>query len=165
MAVSHTFRSALNGFNRSDVVHYIEYLNGKNASTVNQLMSENQALKDELASLKAKLNAAPCNYTAPAEQSEPEAKNITEEELEAYRRAERMERLAKERSDQIYRQAAAALADASTQVDDAAEQFKDIADRVSDQINLLKNAVEDSKNALRSAAATMYTIRPEDTEE
>lgn len=34
------FRSAFNGFNRDDVVHYIEYLNTKHAADLNQLNSE-----------------------------------------------------------------------------------------------------------------------------
>ena len=34
------FRSAFNGFNREDVVHYIEYLNTKHAADLNQLNSE-----------------------------------------------------------------------------------------------------------------------------
>lgn len=34
------FRSAFNGFNREDVVHYIEFLNSKHAAELNQLNSE-----------------------------------------------------------------------------------------------------------------------------
>ena len=34
MAVSKNFRSALGGFNRQDVVRYIEYMNTKHASMV-----------------------------------------------------------------------------------------------------------------------------------
>jgi chromosome segregation ATPase len=34
------FRSAFNGFNREDVVHYIEFLNSKHSADLNQLNSE-----------------------------------------------------------------------------------------------------------------------------
>ena len=40
MALVKNFRSALNGFNREDVVHYIEYLNAKHNSEVQQLSAE-----------------------------------------------------------------------------------------------------------------------------
>ena len=36
MAASQNFRSAFNGFNREDVVHYLEYLNTKHTNQVNQ---------------------------------------------------------------------------------------------------------------------------------
>ena len=52
MSQTHNFRSAIGGFNRQDVVRYIEYINGKHISLVNQLKSENQALKDELAAIR-----------------------------------------------------------------------------------------------------------------
>lgn len=191
MSQSHNFRSALNGFNREDVVRYIEYLNTKNTGLVNQLKSENQALKDELAELRARQAAAP----AAQEGADPEkealqaqvaqlqaelariaaqgaavparepAGSLAGEELEAYRRAERVERAAKERAEQIYLQATAVLSEATTQVDGAAEQFGLIVDRISAQIGELQTAVETGKNALADAAATMYAIRPETAQE
>ena len=44
--VQQTFRSALNGFNREDVVHYIEYLNTQHAAEVSQLQSELEFLRN-----------------------------------------------------------------------------------------------------------------------
>ena len=45
MAAPQNFRSALNGFNREDVVHYLEYINSKHTHQINQLTSENQELR------------------------------------------------------------------------------------------------------------------------
>ena len=42
-----TFRSAFNGFNREDVVRYIEYLNAQHASEINRLNSELAFLRDQ----------------------------------------------------------------------------------------------------------------------
>lgn len=174
MAESHKFRTAFNGFNREDVVHYIEFLNKKNTVLVNQLKSENQALKDELAALRKagdpekdaliaqlqeKLDQLSAN-AVPAEIPSP-----TDSELEAYRRAERMERTAREHSEQVYRQTTAALSEATTQVDGAAQQMVQLADQVSAQISALQKAVDSSKAALQDAAAAMYAIRPETAEE
>ena len=85
---------------------------------------------------------------------------LMEKELETYRRAERMERLARERAEQVYHQANAALADATVKVDAAALQISQMSDAVLTQLNGLQSAVNNSKQALTDAAATMYAIRP-----
>lgn len=181
MAQKNTFRSALNGFNREDVVQYIEYLNSKHNAQVNQLESEIAELRSTVEALQsqpaaADEEAAPCPDCAALQQQLDaalaeieELKNVPEgdvtaQELEAYRRAERAERAAKERSEQIYRQATATLAQATTQVDDAAGRVQELVDRVNGQITDLQAAVELSKSALLDAATTMYSIRPEGLE-
>lgn len=45
MAAPQNFRSAFNGFNREDVVHYLEYINTKHNNLVNQLTAENEELR------------------------------------------------------------------------------------------------------------------------
>ena len=246
MAEQQNFRTAFNGFNREDVVRYIEYLSAKHTAEVNQLNSEldflrkklaqnqptlqqetpvaaepvdvdpvieqqaarirelfdeNKALTEERDSalaaktqaesdltaaldnklqLEARLSAAAAEKSqaetlrdaalaekaqsaaelAAALQQQSTFKSRMEEELEAYRRAERTERLARERAEQLYRQANGALADATVKVDDAATQIGELTDRVMTQLGELQTAVTNSKQALRDAAATMYTIRP-----
>lgn len=161
MAETHRFRSAFRGFNREDVVHYIEYINSKHTAQVNQLNSEIAFLRQQL---ERKQTEAPTE--APAEApAAPAVQTCTEAELEAYRRAERTERIAKERAEQIYRQATATLADATTRVDDAAGTLTAMADSVKEQLELLQSAIDSSKASLKDAAAIMSTIRPEDEEE
>ena len=193
MAVTHNFRGSINGFNREDVVRYIEYLNAKQTSQVNQLTSENEELRKKLETLEAspvssaeteeKLAAAETELTAvksaleqaaaerdsalaevealKAQLEEQNNQKLTTMELEAYRRAEQAERVAKERADQIYQQATGTLAQATTQVDNAAAQFRQVTERINLQIGQLQAAVEMSKSALVDAATTMYSIRPE----
>lgn len=183
MAEKNTFRSALNGFNREDVVHYIEYLNSKHTAQVNQLESENAELRSKLSAIQAQPMAndaseiALCTGCAALQQqldaanqeleqlrSAPQSDDLSSQELEAYRRAERAERAARDRADQIYRQATGTLAQATTQVDEAACRVQQLVDRVSGHISDLQAAVELSKSALLDAATTMYSIRPEDME-
>ncbi len=179
MTMPQNFRSAFNGFNREDVVHYIEYINSRHNTEVNQLKSEldmlrNQqqetpdvsALEEELAALRAerdelleKIAQLEEQVTAPAPAA-PAAAFSAEQELETYRRAERMERLARERAEQVYHQANAALADATVKVDAAALEISRMSDAVLTQLNGLQSAVNNSKQALTDAAATMYAIRP-----
>lgn len=197
MAAQKTFRSALNGFNRDDVVHYIEYLNAQHASEVNQLTSEADFLRSKLEerldlpgekespvdvqALQTQLQAAleenkrleeelraamEARDQAQADLEDLQtrqtaAQNVTNQELEAYRRAERVERLAQERSAQVYHRVNGVLADATVKVDEAAETIGTLSDQVLSQLNQLQEAVSGSKQALQDAAQTMYALRPE----
>ena len=60
MAAAQRFRSAFNGFNREDVVRYIEYLNNSYTSQIQQLNTQlqNAAAKPADAQLQADLDAA-----------------------------------------------------------------------------------------------------------
>ena len=179
MTMPQNFRSAFNGFNREDVVHYIEYINSRHNTEVNQLKSELDmlrtqqqespdvsALEEELAALRierdellVKIAQLEEQVTAPAPAA-PTAAFSAEQELETYRRAERMERLARERAEQVYHQANGALADTTVKVDAAALEISRMSDAVLTQLNGLQSAVNNSKQALSDAASTMYAIRP-----
>lgn len=197
MAASYNFRTAFNGFNREDVVHYIEYINSKHTALVNQLRSDLASAQQEAATLRTtppqnseleeqvvQLNARIAQLedellVAQIAKSDAEAgleamtkqrdealaaqsavKNNSEAELETYRRAERMEREAKERADAMYAQANGIIADASAKVDEAAQHINGIADQVAEQLSVLQNAILDSKSALKDACVSMSNIRP-----
>lgn len=216
MAAQQNFRTAFNGFNREDVVHYIEYLNSKHTAEVNQLKSELDflrnkdnanapeitaepedlsarcaALEEELEALRAEKNELDSQLSeamdagieiekqlnaALAEKDELAAKlesalnqqkdveSRSAQELEAYRRAERAERMAQERAQQMYRQANGVIADATVKVNEAAVQIGELSESVLAQLNQLQEAVAGSNAALKDAAAVMFSIRPE-TEE
>lgn len=198
-----TFRSALNGFNREDVVRYIEYLNSVHTAEINQLNSELEFLRNQEPAAPAPVEVPTPDTTESDALIEQQATRIRElfdrckeletqlaaaqeaqahaeeklqavltqqnaakvranEELEAYRRAERIERQAKERAERLYQQTTGALADASIKVDDAAGQIGQLSDLVMNQLAQLQEAVASSKQALKDAANTMYTIRPTD---
>lgn len=186
MATFQSFRSAFNGFNRQDVVQYIEYTNNKHASEVNQLTNDMQALQAELNEAKAQLAkdpdlsaqldaalAAKAAAETEAEALRLELAKLKERmnaaaacnELEAYRRAERAERKAGERVSTLYQQANGALADATARTEEVSNQISEIADRVADQLAELNSALGQSKLIMRSAASTMYAIRPLSDEE
>ena len=196
-----TFRSALNGFNREDVVRYIEYLNSVHTAEINQLNSELEFLRNQEPEAPAPVEVPAPDTTASDALIEQQATRIrelfdrckeletqlqeaqeakahaeeklqavvtqqatiqsrTNEELEAYRRAERIERLAKERAERLYHQTNGVLADASIKVDEAAGQIGQLTNLVIAQLSQLQEAVANSKQALKDAADTMYAIRP-----
>ena len=84
----------------------------------------------------------------------------TSEELEAYRRAERTERIARERAELIYHQVNGVLAEATVKVDGVAGDIGVMADQVMAQLSQLQAAVSGSKQALQDAVSTMYAIKP-----
>jgi len=268
MAAHQNFRSAFNGFNREDVVRYIEYLNTTHAAEIAQLNSELEYLRSrelpaaesdipaeevteaeekelreklvagidsgkdaeaaqELEALKQdleekvleiellkteleeksaeieRLKADAEEKTAEIEQLKAEAEStaaqienlkadaeakhaemqalnhqneqlrsqqeanagLVEKELETYRRAERVERKAKERADLVYYRVNGTLSDATGKVEDAAKLIGEMTERVTAQLNELQAAVTGSKQALTDAAETMSALRPAAEEE
>lgn len=177
MSAPMNFRSAFNGFNREDVVHFIEYLNARHSAEINQLQAELDLLHSRAASLPAEdhseeLSAALAeNEALKAEITRLQQRNAeiavapavpsgTAQELEAYRRAERTERIARERAEQVYHQVNGVLADATVKVDEAHSRIDDLGRQVAAQLQQLQEAVTSSRQALSDAAATLYTIRP-----
>lgn len=192
--MAQNFRSAFRGFNRDDVVHYLEYLNNKHKTEMNQLLSERDSLRSDLEAASHQPQAtvttdeglaAKCaeltqqleqlrsiNAQLEARCAELENKQTPvqapvmfaaqpDQELEAYRRAERVERTAKERADQVSRQTDSLLASAAAQVDSLTEQMAQAADQFSQQLEQLQQTAANSTAALRDASATLYRLRNE----
>ena len=220
MAAPQNFRSAFNGFNREDVVHYIEYTNSRHETQLAQLRSELQSAQEELEALRsapapeapqpdtaqlddltakcaaleeenARLraeNAAAAAQPAPEAPSEEleelraqlaqalaardealsqlaDARKIAQQELEAYRRAERTERLARERVAQLYDQATGSLADARCRIDAAAKELETLSTQTAAQLATLQEAVQEGTCILQDAAAQLGEMRPVISEE
>lgn len=182
MAGIHNFRTAMRGFHREDVVQYIEYINNKHNAEREQLNTQLQIAREELAKkqdnteLLAQLEAANARCAeleAKVAQLEADMEELTtaqpeevptveevpaktaEDELEAYRRAERAERLARERAAQIYTKANAILADATVTVETVSDNLSALTAQLTAQ-------AETAKVQLQEAVASMYAIRPEE---
>ena len=193
MSTPQSFRSAFNGFNREDVVHYLEYLNTKHNNQINQLTAENESLRQQVdalpdadsqrllvasleekcAELTRQLDTAQTRCAEleqqleqaaakeqPAEAPAPALSPSASDELEAYRRAERIEREAKERAELVYFQATNVLTEASAKVDGISSDITEMADKVMTQLTQLQVAVSSSKQALQDASSIMGAIRP-----
>ena len=182
MPAPQNFRSAFNGFNREDVVHYIEFSKNRHEAEVTQLKEQLEFYRKELAAQSAVAQQAANDRAEELEQkcAELEAENealrqqLTEatqkqssvdEELEAYRRAERAERMAKTRVSQMYAQANAAIADTSANLDVAAADLGKVAQETMEKIQALQTAVTGSKQVITDAAAALGAIRPGAEEE
>jgi len=158
------FRSAFHGFNREDVVRYIEYLNNQHKNHIEQLNSQLQAAQATPSSneLQAQLNAALEKCAQLEAQLANTSVSTTEQELEAYRRAERTERIAQERAQQIRTQANAVLADATVKAEAASTQIAQLASQASEQLAAYQNAVIGTQTLFQDVVAALYSIKPED---
>ena len=213
MTEPQTFRSAFNGFHREDVVNHIAYMTTKHESQVNQLKSEAEALRTELAELRGQMadNAAEQSRAAELEQllEDRDAKlaSVREEletanqllneqaeqmaalreeleeakeaaakpaaieksanhwdELRAYRRAETVERQARERVNDLYDNATAALRGAGSTLGDTTAAFDALAEKFRADLVELMETIDTGKGALSAAADKLDSLRPEETE-
>lgn len=81
-------------------------------------------------------------------------------ELEAYRRAERTERMARERAEQVYSETGTVLTQASNRIEAALRQMTGISQQVTDQLDTLQTAIASSRLALQDAAQTIDKLKP-----
>ena len=86
------------------------------------------------------------------------------DELRAYRRAETAERQAKERVNDLYDSANAALRSAGSTLGTANAAFEELAEKFRADLVALMETVDSGKNALTAAAETLDGLRPEETE-
>lgn len=193
MSETKKFRSAINGFNRQDVVAYIEYTNNRHSSQVKQLNAQLKAAQEkpdqeladckaqiaqlqeqlaakeeelcalteqlsakeeELRALSVQLEAAQEACTAPAA-----VPSTTEQELEAYRRAERAERMANERANAVYERANGVLADVTVQADEYARATDSAFVQLVSAMDSYKAALALNRPKLDEAARTLAAIR------
>ena len=185
MAESYNFRTAFNGFHREDVVHYLQYLQNKHNGQLNQLRSDIasaekelgdlRSLQDVLADLRTQYTELENERDAAlerireleqeliAERSKKPAAPVSDEnELEAYRRAERAERQAQQRAEQLMAQAHGIVAEVSAHADENAQQIGQMAEQVAAQLSALQQVVMSSKATFMDAAVAMCAIRPQE---
>lgn len=179
MAANQNFRSAFNGFNREDVVNYISQLSYEFDGQLNRVKGERAALQQDLelareqcadaAQLRSELEEAKAR-NAFLEQEiaalrQQQEVNKNNDELEAYRRAERAERKANTRVAQMYANASGILADATACTDATAQRVGELTNQICQQLSQLQNTLTEGADAIRGSAAAMYALKPADNEE
>lgn len=181
--MAQTFRTAFNGFHKEDVVRYLDYLNHKHQNQVNQLQTEldelyaqqqsdtsaddatvqalqaqNQTLQAQNQALLAQVQAleSRCGELA-AQQEKPQTDS---RELDAYRRAEQVQKEAQQQVELLYFQANHILTEASNRLNHATGDLTQLTDAVMGQITQLQVAVSTGKQALQEASSILSTLRP-----
>lgn len=86
------------------------------------------------------------------------------DELRAYRRAETVERQARERVNELYDSANTALRGAGSTLGEANAAFEELAEKFRADLVALMETIDTGKGALTAAADTLDSLRPEETE-
>lgn len=169
MAELQNFRTAFRGFNRKDVVDYIAYMNNTHNSQIEQLNNQLSAAlaRPSDAELQARLEEAESRIqelekALEGKEIPSEGSSCTQQELEAYRRAEKVERQANERAKFIYEKAHAVLADATAQAESASAHIGAVADQVTEQLKEYQQSVQGTKETFQQAVAALHELRPEE---
>lgn len=213
------FRIALHGYNREDVVAFIDRMSREHGEIVRRLEERNERLRAELTQAKEALAAAgenaetekaladtqalvadlrgrnneleakirsleaaleeagthkesePIPMTVTQDLSEPippiaevlpvtvaPSKDYTELELAAYRRAELAERLARERSQDIYRQVQSVFAQANQRLDTGRADLENLSKTLTADVNEMLNLLTNLNGAYRQAEASFAEI-------
>jgi chromosome segregation ATPase len=126
------------------------------AAKLEQSEKARAAAEQELAQLREEKAALAEVSQEPVSQET----TLASDELEAYRRAERTEREAKERAELVYYQANGVLSEATAKVDHISGEITEMADHVMSQLTQLQMLVSSSKLALQDASSLLNTIRP-----
>lgn len=128
------FRSAFSGFNRVDVVNYIERSASEHQRALRCLQAENTELSGQLSAVRAELSAgretpAP-SAPEPSEAAPVQKENWDEMELAAYRRAEAAERSARARVQKLSEETDAILADAARRFGRSGQDVRNLTEEL-----------------------------------
>ena len=140
------------------------------SARIQELEERNKELEAQIAELTAQRDEALRQRDEALRQRDEEqrmaqvqlsgARLDSNQELEAYRRAERTERIARERANLVYAQTGAVLTQASNRVEGAIRQVTGISQQVSSQLDTLQAAISASRLALQDAADTINRLKP-----
>lgn len=175
MAETQTFRSAFNGFNRQDVVSYIEMLNNRHNAERNQLNTQLQLLQEALD--RARANASREQTLSEALSASDAERYRLEQELAALReeftalqessarqaqaadlanqRSQQERQEAADRVNRLYDTANGALSDATAQVESASAQVSQLMAQIAGSLESLQSAVRESRQVLEDTAADL----------
>ena len=185
------FRTAFHGFNREDVVRFLETATARHTAEVNQLrdeiarlegdlsllrtrsgdgasQEELEALQAENARLKAQVEELETQLTEPAATPIRDETNWKDEELAAYRRAETVERQARNRAGPMYDRVNGRFADLAARMDGSKAEMTAAAEALGQALDQLQLALDGGQSILTEGTATLRALElehPADSEE
>lgn len=185
MSCSENFRTAMRGFNRTDVVQFIQNLTAQHEKELRVLQEENDRLTGTLETAQAERDAAVAEKSALEEQlltlrerpDAPEAspvdldaplappegqpapsEKLNELELAAYRRAEMAERLARERAASADEQLQALFAQMQDKLKLAAGDFDTVLNAFQTDFERLRQVIQSAQYALSDSGSGVKAV-------
>jgi len=165
---SYSFRSALNGFHRGDVISFLEELSRRHASELEEkaealrlVREEVERLRQENLCLQNASEAKDDREEAAVDEHVASDADQQEQELAAYRRAERYEREARVRAGKVYSDVAAAVEKASAQLEHQEKYLTDVSATISSDIAALQAAMGDIRIQLNATRSNIEKMEKE----
>lgn len=168
------FRSALGGFHKADVTKYLVKLHEEQKAAVEELEKKAAALEQENEMLRQavegnrleELEQQNLALTQQLEEMEAKLETLTqagdpalrEKELEAYRRAEAMERRASQRFRQVSSQLEEISANLAQQLTGTVDSARTALNAIDSQLDLLQGASEQLSAAMQTGTEKLETI-------
>lgn len=181
-----SFRSALHGFNRDDVMRYLSELSNAHAAELEAKDEELRQAKEEITHMKQELmcmrmlsldgsedlsedlpTEKPVEEKAVEEASAEKPLTVNEpvpgiplqeQELEAYRRAERCEREARVRADKIYGETCSIVEKAREQISDQESKLAEMNSTIANDISELQSVMNQICDHLSATQAHMQEM-------
>ena len=99
---AYRFRTAVGGFHKGDVADYIAKTAAQHTSELKEYQERIAALEQENEILRQQFLTTPIPVSAPVPTEAVPSEDVSELELQAYRRAEAAERMANQRAKKLY---------------------------------------------------------------
>ncbi len=140
------------------------------ASELEELRRQLEALKEQLSErdiqielLEEELEKTKEKAAAPVQAPAQPRTDVVRlaEELNAYRRAESVERRAREQVNQMFDKACGTLADTSVSLENATGKISELEELIIQNLAQLQEAITQSKTELANSAVAIASIRPE----
>ncbi len=155
----YSFRSALHGFHRGDVVSYLSTISAAHARELEELREALRLAKEENARLcQEGINNEDEKKETPVPQADAVQTSLQAQELEAYRRAERYEREAHVRADQLYADACAAVEKTRQKLSEHQVQLGELNGTLSGDIAALQSMLEQIRTRLSETQTQMQQM-------
>lgn len=183
---NHNFRTALHGFQRDDVVQFIEAKTLEHEKELRQKNDEISRLRAQLNEANQKLDAqmvenrrlqtvaeeAPVQpktaLDAPmapiATEPNPDVK-LKEMELAAYRRAEMVERHARERADEAIRRLQTVAAQSNAQIAAANQAVNAMLETICNDVRQFEQVLHDACGVIQQASECFGTVERSEQEQ
>ncbi len=155
---TYSFRSAMNGFHRGDVISFLGELSQKHQTQVQTLQEELRIAKEEIERLQLE-NESLQNHEITQSKGKMNAANADVQELEAYRRAERYEREAKARAEKIFTDVSFAIDAEGKQLLEQELQLRNMSAVLSSDITSLEMSMADIRGKLNGTRERICDLK------
>jgi len=181
------FRSSLGGFNRSDVANYIETLCAEHQKQLKAAQAEREAALEQLNDVRMTLESETCKVRsleqelAQARTAQEETQKMLEEalslepehpqedyhsmELEAYRRAEAMERSTAERAARVQQQLGDLVEETAGRYEQVGQDIKSLSEDLVINLQRLQETLAELDEAFDQTTDRFDQIATSETED